>query len=103
MLRIIAIVAALMAAANSTPATRVMNGNYHDYMVIETLDGNEWLLDDAYPEENPYMQYDADYGHYESIFEEGDLVQVVFDTKGTKGVTDDVIVFVRRIGGNYRD
>lgn len=100
MLRIVAIVAALMAAANDT---RIMNGNYHDYMVIETLDGNEWLLDDAYPEENPYMQYDADYEHYESIFEEGDLVQVVFDTKGTKGVTDDEIVFVRRIGGSDCD
>lgn len=97
--KIIAIIlGALMAAANSTPDTRIMNGNYHDYMVIETLDGNEWLLDDACPEENPYMQYDADYEHYESIFEEGDLVQVVFDTKGTKGVTDDEIVFVRKIG-----
>lgn len=97
MLKLILIIAALAAAANDT---RIMNGNYHDYMVIETLDGNEWLLDDSLSEENPYMKYDADYGHYESIFEEGDLVQVVFDTKGTKSVTDDEIIDVRRIGSD---
>lgn len=68
---------------------RVMTGNYHDYMVIETIDGNDWLLDDS--EESPYIENGV------AIFEDGELVQVVFDTMGTETVTDDVILAVRSI------
>ena len=66
-----------------------MSGNYYDYMVIETVDGNEWLLDDA--EGSKYIEYGT------AVFEDGELVQVVFDTKGTEAVTDDEIVEVRGI------
>ena len=71
------------------PEKRIMSGNYYDYMVIETVDGNEWLLDDA--EGSKYIEYGT------AVFEDGELVQVVFDTKGTEAVTDDEIVEVRSI------
>lgn len=73
----------------SCPEKRIMSGNYYDYMVIETVDGNEWLLDDA--EGSKYIENGA------AVFEDGELVQVVFDTKGTEAVTDDEIVEVRSI------
>ena len=73
----------------SCPEKRIMSGNYYDYMVIETVDGNEWLLDDA--EGSKYIENGA------AVFEDGELVQVVFDTKGTEAVTDDEIVEVRGI------
>ena len=66
-----------------------MCGNYYDYMVIETVDGNEWLLDDS--EGSQYIEDGA------AVFEEGELVQVVFDTMGTECITDDVIADVRSI------
>lgn len=63
---------------------RVMTGNYYDYLVIETIDGNEWLMsEDAEP------------------FEEGELVQVVFDTKGTESLLDDEIIEIRSIDSRY--
>ena len=71
------------------PEKRIMSGNYYDYMVIETVDGNEWLLDDA--EGSKYIEYGT------AVFEDGELVQVVFDTKGIEAVTDDEIVEVRSI------
>ena len=71
------------------PERRIMCGNYYDYMVIETVDGNEWLLDDS--EGSQYIEDGA------AVFEEGELVQVVFDTMGTECITDDVIVDVRSI------
>lgn len=77
----------------SCPEKRVMSGNYYDYMVIETVDGNEWLLDDA--EGSKYIENGT------AVFEDGELVQVVFDTKGTEAVTDDEIVEVRSI--DWRD
>lgn len=73
----------------SCPEKRIMSGNYYDYMVIETVDGNEWLLDDA--EGSKYIENGT------AVFEDGELVQVVFDTKGTEAVTDDEIVEVRGI------
>lgn len=75
------------------PERRIMCGNYYDYMVIETMDGNEWLLDDA--EGSKYIENGA------AVFENGELIQVVFDTKGTEAVTDDEIVKVRSI--DWRD
>ena len=71
------------------PERRIMCGNYYDYMVIETLDGNEWLLDDS--EGSQYIDDSA------AVFEDGELVQVVFDTMETESVTDDIIVEVRCI------
>lgn len=77
------------ARAEEHPQQRVMTGNYYDYMVIETVDGNMWMLDDS--EGSPYIEDGI------SMFEDGELVQVVFDTMGTDAVTDDVITSVRRI------
>ena len=66
------------------PQIRVMTGNYYDYLVIETVDGNEWLMsEDAEP------------------FEDGELVQVVFNTKGTESVLDDEIIEIRSIDSRY--
>lgn len=74
--------------SEATPTQqRVMTGNYHDYMVINTVDGNGWLLDDT--EESPYIKDDI------AIFEDGELVQVVFDTMGTEKVEDDIIISVK--------
>lgn len=76
------------------PQQRIMTGNYHDYMVIKTVDGNDWLLDDT--KESPYIENNV------AIFEDGELLQVVFDTMGTEAVTDDVIVNVRSIDSRYK-
>lgn len=67
-----------------TPQIRAMTGNYYDYMVIETVDGNTWLMDeDSTP------------------FEDGELVQVSFNTKGTETVLDDEILEIRSIDARY--
>lgn len=79
---------------NSCPQQRVMAGNYYDYMVIETVDGNEWLLNDT--KDSKYIE------NGKAVFEDGELVQVIFDTKGTETVTDDVIIDVRSIDKRYK-
>lgn len=76
---------------------RITTGNYLDYMVINTVDGNDWLLDDGEPKNNPYMTYDSEYQEYVSLFENEELVQVVFDTKGTEDIKDDTILYVSKI------
>lgn len=81
------------------PVQLVLTGNYYDYMIIETVDGCQWFLDNTPIPENPYMKYEA--GLYVPAFEEGQLVQVLFDTKGTAVVTDDSIINVRSIDSRY--
>lgn len=81
---------------------RIMTGTYHDYMVVTTIDGNDWLIDDSNPNFNPYMAYDADYGHYDAIYHEGELLQVVFNTKGTIDILDDEIIRIRSIDRNSK-
>lgn len=76
---------------------RIMTGTYHDYMVVTTMDGNDWFIDDSNPSDNPYMAYDADYGQYESIYTEEELLQVVFNTQGTSNILDDEIIRIRSI------
>lgn len=83
-----------MQKENTCPQQRVICGNYYDYMVIETIDGNEWLLDDS--ENSPYIEDGT------AIFEDGELVQVVFNTKGTETVMDDEILEVRSIDWRYK-
>lgn len=63
------------------PRLDVMTGNYYDYMVVETADGNVWMVDE--------------------VFNDGELVQVSFDTKGTADVTDDEILKIRSINSRY--
>ena len=73
---------------------RIATGNYHDYMVVNTCyDRNDWFI------ENPkeYLVYNDELKDYISIFDENELVQVVFDTKGTKNIHDDVVIKVRSI------
>jgi len=79
---------------NAYPEQRVMCGNYYDYLVVETIDGNEWLLNDS--PDSPYIEDDI------TIFEDGEPVQVVFDTKGTETVTDDEILEVMSIDWKYK-
>lgn len=76
------------------PEKRVMTGKYYDYMVVETTDGNEWLLDDT--DDSPYIENGA------AVFEGGEPVQIVFDTEGTESLKDDVIVEVRSIDKRYK-
>ena len=83
--------------AEAQPDQRVMTGNYYDYMVIETIDGNQWLLDDTPSDNNPYMVFDSQTQQYISAFEDGEMVQVLFSTNGTPSVLDDEILEVRRI------
>lgn len=68
---------------------RTAQGVYHDYMVIETADGNEWLLDDS--KGSPYIK-----GNH-AVFQQGEAVLVVFDTRNTADITDDVIVEVSSV------
>lgn len=81
---------------------RIMTGIYHDYMVVTTMDGNDWFIDDSNPSDNLYMAYDADYGHYDAIYHEAELLQVVFNTKGTTDILDDEIMRIRSIDRNYK-
>lgn len=67
--------------ATEVPRLDVMTGNYYDYMVVETADGNVWMVDE--------------------VFNDGELVQVSFDTKGTADVTDDEILKIRSIDSRY--
>lgn len=83
-----------MQKENTCPQQRIMCGNYYDYMVIETVDGNEWLLDDTI--NSPYIENDI------ALFGNGELVQVVFDTKGTEAVEDDEIAEVKSIDWRYK-
>ena len=69
---------------------RVENGNYYDYMCVVDSNGEEWLLDDSLSSENRYM-HEVD-GIYMPVFEQGECVQITFDTKGTQDIYDDEIV-----------
>lgn len=63
------------------PELSVMTGNYYDYKVVETVDGNVWMIDQEY--------------------HDGELVQLSLDTRGTKTATDDIVLSVRSIDGRY--
>ena len=66
--------------------TRTVQGKYYDYLV-ETEDGNEWLLDDS--TESKYLDSNGN-----AIFRSGESITVLFDTMGTENITDDVILDV---------
>ena len=71
----------------SFPDLRIDKGTYYDYMVVETADGNEWLLGDE-----PDSKYLDSNGT--AIFQNGESVIVLFDTMGTDDITDDVVLDV---------
>ena len=74
---------------------RVENGNYYDYMCVESSDGNLWLLNDDLTSENKYMEC-VD-GIYMPVFEQGEYVRITFDTNGTESIYDDEIVNIESL------
>lgn len=78
---------AIPMVSNATTETRTAQGTYYDYLVVETEDGNEWLLDDS--TESKYLDSNGN-----AIFQSGESVIVLFDTMGTENITDDVILNV---------
>lgn len=60
-----------------------MTGNYYDYKVVETVDGNVWMIDQEY--------------------HDGELVQISLDTRGTETATDDIVLSVRSIDRRYAE
>lgn len=69
--------------AAEVPELSVMTGNYYDYKVVETVDGNVWMIDQEY--------------------HDGELVQLSLDTRGTETATDDIVLSVRSIDGRYAE
>ena len=67
--------------AAETPELSVMTGNYYDYKVVETVDGNVWMIDRE--------------------FHDGELVQISIDTHETATAADDTVIAVRSIDGRY--
>lgn len=68
---------------NNNPDFRIMNGNYHDYKIVVTIDGNMWFINEEYQEE--------------------ELLQVLFDTNKTSDIKDDKIVNIRSIDKRYNE
>lgn len=75
-------------AVISFPDLRIDKGTYYDYMVVETSDGNEWLLGNE-----PNSHYLNENGN--AIFKDGESVVVLFDTMGTDDITDDIVLNVK--------
>lgn len=69
--------------AAEIPELSVMTGNYYDYKVVETVDGNVWMIDQE--------------------FHDSELVQISLDTRGTETATDDIVLSVRSIDGRYAE
>mgnify|MGYP005786528935 CR=1 FL=1 len=69
--------------AAEIPELSVMTGNYYDYKVVETVDGNTWMIDQEY--------------------HDGELVQISLDTRGTESAADDTVIAVRSIDGRYAE
>lgn len=78
---------AIPMVSNATTETRTVQGTYYDYLVVETEDGNEWLLGDE-----PDSKYLDSNGN--AIFQSSESVVVLFDTMGTDEITDDVVLDV---------
>lgn len=62
------------------PQVRVMVGNFHQWNIVKTIDGNVWMINGN-----------------RGKFQENDLVQVQFSTNGTKDITDDEILKIKFI------
>lgn len=71
------------ASITNSAEVSVMTGNYYDYKVVETVDGNVWMIDEE--------------------FHDGELVQISLDTRGTETATDDIVLSVRSIDGRYAE
>ncbi len=73
--------AGIQEIQTNNPQFRIMSGNYQDYKIIVTTDGNMWFIDEEYQEE--------------------ELLQILFDTKGTLDIKDDEIIKIRSIDKRY--
>lgn len=73
------------------PGLRVETGIYHDYLTIETTDGNVWLMDDD--TSNP--RYFDENGT--AVFHEGESVIILFDMMATMETEDDIILDVHSL------
>lgn len=69
------------------PDLRTAEGTYYDYLIVETTDGNEWLLGD-----DPESKYLDENG--KTIFQSGETVIILFDTMETDNLEDDVVLDV---------
>lgn len=71
------------------PNLRTAEGIYHDYLTIETTDGNVWELGDE--SDSRYLDAEGN-----AIFTEGEKVVVLFDMWG-EGIEDDFILDVHSL------
>lgn len=63
-------------------------GTYYNYLVLETTDGNEWLLEETDEEKQ---------GIEKVPYVEGDKFLLTFDTMGTESKLDDIILSMKYI------
>ena len=69
------------------PNLRTAEGIYHDYLTVETTDGNIWNMG----EDSRYFDSEGN-----AIFTEGEKVIVLFDMWG-EGIEDDIILDVHSL------
>ena len=69
------------------PNLRTAEGIYHDYLRVETTDGNLWNMG----EDSRYLDAVGN-----AIFTEGEKVTVLFDMWG-EGIEDDIILDVHSL------
>lgn len=69
------------------PNLRTAEGIYHDYLTVETTDGNLWNMG----EDSRYLDAEGN-----AIFTEGEKVIVLFDMWG-EGIEDDIILDVHSL------
>lgn len=69
------------------PNLRTAEGIYHDYLTVETTDGNLWNMG----EDSRYLDSKGN-----AIFHEGEKVVVLFDMWG-EGIEDDIILDVHSL------
>lgn len=69
------------------PNLRTAEGIYHDYLTVETTDGNLWNMG----EDSRYFDSEGN-----AIFTEGEKVVVLFDMWG-EGIKDDIILDVHSL------
>lgn len=69
------------------PNLRTAEGIYHDYLTVETTDGNLWNMG----EDSRYLDAEGN-----AIFTEGEKVTVLFDMWG-EGIEDDIILDVHSL------
>lgn len=88
MIKLLLLVLLLNGIVPSNPQNiRYDIGTYYDYLVIETTDGNEWLLEETEEE----LQGEK------VPFKEGDKFLCVFDTMGTDEIEDDELLYMEYI------